>query len=207
MTALVSHLRKREDGTQVPAELLEGLIPKDLLLVEAEWRPERSRLMQELLRAGVARPRWPQSLHWNWERKAPQLASLESAGFGITYDGQWQGMMLIRSATAFAQLAGDLGKPLIYIDYLEAAPWNWPIPELSQVGRYSRVGAHLFVRAVEASFDEGFAGRVGLHALPQAEEFYVKGCGMTPVGCDTRKEDLLYLELTRTDAQVLLNRR
>jgi hypothetical protein len=58
----------------------------------------------------------------------------------------------------------------------------------------------------ETSEEEGFRGRVGLHALPQAEQFYERGCGMTAVGPDPTKQNLLYFELTSERASELLQR-
>jgi len=51
--------------------------------------------------------------------------------------------------------------------------------------------------AVQLSHDEGFHGRIGLHALPQAEEFYRDKCGMQCCGEDPSYEDLPYYEMTR----------
>lgn len=201
MSGLQIQIQSRSEGEFVDASLLDGMAPQDLLLVEREWLTERSLVAQQLLHAGVERAKWPQSLHWNWSKKAPQLTLLESAGFSIVHENQWQGVMLTRTASYFARLGADKGKPLVYIDFLEIAPWNWVIPEIGRVGRYRMVGSTLFWRAVKQSSEEGFHGRVGLHALPQSESFYEKGCGMTPVGRDASKQNLLYFELSREDAQ------
>ncbi len=93
-----------------------------------------------------------------------------------------------------SRLPGQLGKPLVYLDFIETAPWNWNIPQLEQNGRYGACGMILFDRVVQRSIDEGFRGRVGLHALPQAEAFYRDKCGMTPLGHDASKQDLMYFE-------------
>ena len=47
---------------------------------------------------------------------------------------------------------------------------------------------------IERSIDEGFRGRIGLHALPKAEVFYQDNCGMTPLGKDASRQDLMYFE-------------
>jgi hypothetical protein len=174
--------------------------PRDLVVVEREWASERSLVMQELLQRKVPRVDWPQSLHWDWSDKSEELARLEAAGFGIVCQRRWQGVMLTKTASHVARLAGDKGKPIVYVDYLEIAPWNWKIPEISRLGEYRGVGSVLFGRAVKQSEEEGFHGRVGLHALPQAERFYEEGCGMTPVGRDAKKQNLLYFELSREQA-------
>jgi hypothetical protein len=203
VSALAIQIGRRAGGP-VDANLLDGMAPQDLLVVENEWSAERSRIMQELLASAVPRPQWPQSLHWDWRRKAPELQLLECTGFGIVCEQSWQGLMLTRTASYRARLAPDNGKPLVYIDFLEIAPWNWVVPELGRQGRFRSVGSMLFWRAVKQSEQEGFKGRVGLHALPQAEQFYERACGMTPLGQDSGKENLLYLELTSQQARELL---
>ena len=59
---------------------------------------------------------------------------------------------------------------------------------------------------MKQSKEEGFRGRVGLHALPQAELFYEKACGMTPLGREIAKQNLLYMELSGQQAEKLLQR-
>jgi hypothetical protein len=163
-------------------------------------------IVQELLKLTVPRHLWPQSLHWDWRRKAPALQLLEASGFGIVSEQQWQGVMLTKTASYTASLPPDKGKPLVYVDFLESAPWNWSIPEIGREGRFAGVGSVLLWRAVKQSEEEGFRGRVGLHALPQAESFYDNVFGMTPLGHDTNKENLLYMELTAGQAKKILQR-
>lgn len=203
MSAETVQIQLRADGSFVDASMLDGMSPSDLLVVEAEWLAERSLIMQELLSSAVPRPAWPQSIHWDWRRKAPQLKLLESGGFGIVCQNRWQGVMMTKSASHFAQLSADKGKPLIYIDYLELAPWNWRIPELRRDGRFRGIGSILFWRAVRQSAEDGFHGRVGLHSLPQAEPFYAR-LGMTRIGPDPHKQNLTYYELSSQQGMSLL---
>jgi len=186
--------------------LVDGVRPHDFVVVGNEWSPERSVVLQELLKSTVARPDWPQSLHWDWRRKAPELRLLEVAGFGVICEQQWQGVMLTRSASYTTKLVPNRGKPLLYIDFLESAPWNWAIPEIGRVGRFRGIGSTLFWRAVKQSELEGFRGRIGLHALQQSEQFYEDACGMTPLGRDIAKQNLLYLELSEREAAKLLQK-
>ncbi|MBL9080884.1 MAG: hypothetical protein JNK76_03710 [Planctomycetales bacterium] len=201
MTDVPLHIQRRADGSWIEAQILEGVKPPDLIVVEGEWAAERSQVMQELLKQGVPRPNWPQSLHWDWRKKAPQLKLLASAGFGLVSEKRWQGVMLTLTEPYATQLNQDKGKPLLYIDYLEIAPWNWAIPAIGQVGQFRGIGSILFWKAIRQSQEEGFHGRVGLHALPQAESFYEKICRMTPLGRDPSKQNLLYLELSRIEAE------
>jgi hypothetical protein len=62
-----------------------------------------------------------------------------------------------------------------------------------------RSGTLLIREAVLQSCREGFHGRVGLHALPQAEPFY-EHCGMTRFGPHSNKQNLSYFEFNREQA-------
>jgi len=188
----------------VDAELLDGLVPEDLMLLESVWTPERTRILLEINRAGLNFEERPQSLTWNWRAKAHHLKLSQAAAYAVVCEEEFQGAMLTKAGTHFARLDGDRGRPLVYIDFLEVAPWNWTVPEIGQAQRYAMVGARLFERAVAQSKAEGLGGRVGLHALPQSESFYSGACGMTPLGCDEAFEDLMYFELSRENADTIL---
>ena len=196
-------LIRRSDGQFVEANLYEGMRPQDLLVVEREWGPVRSQLMQLLLKHQVDRAVWPESLHWDWGLKGSELKLLASSGFGIVSEKKWQGVMLTKSAGYQTKAATDQGKPLVYNDYLETAPWNWNIKEVSVTGEFKGVGSVLFRKAVLQSEEEGFHGRVALHALPQAAKFY-EGLDMEHLGPDPTKQDLSYYELSREAAKRLL---
>jgi hypothetical protein len=198
-------LIRKDSGATVGATLHTGLSPSDVLVVERAWADSRARVIAELSQTGVPRLQWPQSLHWNWEAKAAQLRLLEASCAGIFCEERWQGLMMIRTAVQSAVLPPDSGRPLVYVDFLEAAPWNWRIKPLGQEPQFKGVGSLLFREAVEQSFKEDFHGRVGLHALPQAEAFYEGVCGMTRVRPDARKQNLVYFEFTRQQAQRFLS--
>ena len=68
------------------------------------------------------------------------------------------------------------GLPLLYVDYVEVAPWN--LPMLNAVPRFRGLGGFLMEQAIIAGRLLGAEGRVGLHALDQALPFY-RNCGMT----------------------------
>ncbi len=196
---------RREDNRFVEAELYDELQPEDLLLVERAWGLARIDIHKRLLGMSIQRSDWPESLHWDWSKKATELKLIQATGFGIVCSDSWEGVMLTKTATCFAQLAKDKGKPLVYIDYLEIAPWNWCIQPLGHEGRYKGIGSMLFREAIKQSIGEGFHGRVGLHALPQAIEFYEKTCGMTALGRDPQKQNLMYFEMSRDGAEQFLD--
>lgn len=199
MSFRVVHLLEPPDNTLVEAKLIETLQPYDLELVERSWTSERDRLLREYLLRGIDRGAYPQSLHWRWDRKARHLRELQARATGILVGDAWQGVMLTKSATQFARLQPDRGKPLVYIDYLEVAPWNLTLPDIRQLRRYRGVGGVLLREAILQSQQEGFHGRVGLHSLPQSEQFYT-ACGLMAVERDTAKQNLLYFEMTREAA-------
>ena len=91
----------------------------------------------------------------------------------------------------------------MYIDYLESAPRNWVVNQIGQKGVFKAIGSVLFYQAILQSKDEGFRGRVGLHALPQAASFY-QALGMVNLGNDPTKSNLPYFELTEASASVVL---
>lgn len=59
---------QRVDNQFVDAELLTGLSPLNLVVIDNEWQPLRSQVMQELLAVSIPIEKWPQSLQWSWSR-------------------------------------------------------------------------------------------------------------------------------------------
>lgn len=198
------YLIRSSDGAAVEATLLGGLKPANLELVERVWSIKRQEMLRALLVGKVDQTQWPQSLHWNWGNKAAELNLLAYQGWAIECDGDFQGVMMVELVGHTADHEEDRGKPLLYIEYLESAPWNWNCRQLGQVRKYRGIGQILFQKAVELSQEEGFHGRVGLHALPQAEGFYEQACGMTRFGPDPDKQRLVYYELSRGAAAARL---
>ncbi len=95
-------------------------------------------------------------------------------------------------------------KHLVYVEYLEAAPWNRrDIPNWT---RFNGVGTVLIAAAIQLSIDEGNHGRIGLHSLPQADTFYRDKCGMTDLGLDSsyQPHPLRYFEMTENQATAFI---
>jgi hypothetical protein len=182
-------------GTRQPvaAWLHDEVGALDLLDAEIVWMPERLKAVARMLRAGVAETQLPQHRHWNWWDKAYELKMLATGGFGIQCDGLWQGLMMTTTVGHLARLPEQLGKPLVYLKYLESAPWN--VKAFSPAPKYGAIGTRLLEAAVRVSIGEGFAGRVGLHALPNpaTEKFYQRR-GLIGLGPDAHMEDLPYYE-------------
>jgi hypothetical protein len=184
----------------VEAELHDDLSVEDLFLAERSWTVERASIMAELRRRSVPRSEWPEPLHWNWWRKAEELELLGTTQLGIFCEGRWQALMMTKTVPYTARLAPDQGKPLVYVDYVEVAPWNWKIQAIDQDRDFLALGATLLKVAVVQSLKEEFHGRVGLHALPGAEKFYLDH-GMVRLAPDAHKQNLVYFEFSRENAE------
>src|SRR5258708_6064252 len=140
----------------------------------------------------------PQHCHWNWAQKAMPFDSARHRVLAIETAEQVQGLMWVWLRDYKARLAPALGLPIVYVDYLEAAPWN--TREYTTSPRFRGVGTRLLQAAVMQSRDAGFAGRIGLHSLPQSEIFYAGACGMDKVEVDTAYHELIYFEFTAAAA-------
>lgn len=164
----------------VEAVLHPALTPEQVTAAEAGWAPLRAATRAE-------------HAHWDWEYKAGLLGLPGARCMGVEQAGRMQGMALIREVGYAARLPPDVGRPLIYLDYLESAPWNQRGPGRMPV--YRGVGTALFQAVVRRSAELGFAGRVGLHSLTQAAGFYATVPGMVGLGPDPGYFGLGYYEL------------
>jgi hypothetical protein len=111
----------------------------------------------------------------------------------VECDGEAQGLMAVLRMPRPARLDGQL----VYVDYLESAPWN--LKGFADPPMFVGVGTVLIAEAVRLSLEMGFGGQVGLHSLPQAEAFYTR-CRMTRLGPDSSYYDLTYFEYTGQQA-------
>lgn len=158
---------ERSTGNRVSATLHKELEELEVIDAEITWSPERLWRLRELRLNGVAGNKLPQHVHWNWAMKAVQTAGvLAYRTFGIEADGKMQGLMSVCLTGYNARLDPDKGKPLVYVDFLETAPWN--SKEFSNAPTYGGIGLRLIQAATRLSIDESFAGRVGLQSLPQS---------------------------------------
>lgn len=191
--------RRTGDGWEPVGATLVIDVPIDVIeATELAWAVPRLEGARRLQAAGQT---VPEHWHWDWKtNKAPKLQLLNYRSAGIDVEGEMQGLMMVSLASQLARLPPDKDKPLVYVDYVESAPWN--VKGLADgPPRYGAVGTRLMEAAVQLSHEEGFAGRVGLHALPQANKFYEQTCGMTPVGLDPKCQNLCWYELTRKASQ------
>jgi len=195
-------LMDKHTGHPVEALLVDGITEVHLEDVEAHWKPALFDGLRRLRAQGRPREEWPQSRHWSWSDKVEHVRSLLAyRGFAIEHEGRAQCLMLVKTTEA-CLLPDQKGKPLVYVDYLETAPWNQR--ELVEKPRFGGLGSVMLAAAITLSLEEGFSGRIGLHSLPQSEKFY-RACGMTGLGPDAFKQGLGYFEMKPDQAAAFLN--
>ncbi len=159
---------------------------------------------------------------WNWSKKlgGPKNWS-ERVGDIIKWpqeilplmcvecNGLNQGMMMLNTETHTSRIPGCEQNSLIYVEYLEVAPWNnrgitsdyYICSQKSLRG----VGSILLLEAIKYSCDMGYQGRVGLHALPLCNQFYEVKFRMINMGPDEKKSHLNYYELPAGEVSKLLD--
>ena len=188
-------------GEGVEGELRDAIEQAQLDDWQREWQPALLAVLQDLARRGVPVGQWPQSWHWDWTKKTAWVQGLLAfRGLSVVAQGVTQGLAQV-DLTKSAREPSQAGKPLVYLEYVEVAPWNRP--GLGRPPRLRGVGSALLSAAVALSEEEGFKGRIGLHSLPQADAFYRK-IGMADLGQDTAYQNLRYFEMTAERAQAFL---
>ncbi|OIT12638.1 GNAT family N-acetyltransferase [Ralstonia solanacearum] len=181
------------DGSFVDALLHERIDASYALAVDDAWLAHLAEEKERAAAAGRLLPHLEHD-HWQWAEKVKESSHLLSCPtLAVEYDGQTQGLMLLKTDGHFGRLPSEIGKPLVYISYLAVAPWNLRGMEVSP--RFAGVGLVMLKAAVQWSFDAEFKGRIGLHSLPKAEGFYERQ-GFHCLGVDPEKENLKYYELS-----------
>ena len=196
-----------QSGQLVDAEIFDEITLAHFIETQAAWRPVVLEAARALSQNPTQATLIPRHFHWDWTRKEAELKMLALKFYGISCRFHLQGIMKVETVAHSCRLPEQHGKPLVYVDYIEAAPWNIKqlMTPLGKPQQYRAVGSRLFEAAVLQSDEEGFKGRIGLHSLPGAEGFYVKECGMTPVGRDPHKQNLLWCEFTPEQARRYLS--
>jgi hypothetical protein len=189
------------EGEPVAATLFFGITDQNLEHYEQEWLPEllrRRRETAKLLKAGhdIAAV---EDAHWDWAKKMlrEHRAPLGFRSCAVEVAGETEGLMQVELATHRSRVNRNLN--LAYVDYISIAPWNRPWPGLVQ--RFKGIGSILLREAVRTSMDEGFRGRIGLHALPGAVTWYRDKLKMKAFGADRDYQGLHYFEFTEEQAK------
>ena len=140
--------------------------------------------------------------HWDWAKKmACYWDSLAYNAFALECDAKTQGLMIVNMMKR-CRLPKQTNKHLEYVEYVATAPWNRKAITSDRI--YRGVGSLLIATAIQLSIDEGNHGRIGLHALPEAETFYKDNCGMINLGLDESHDNLRYFEMTESQATAFM---
>lgn len=185
------------------AEVFDDVSLVDFVESQDKWRPVLWAAANILRLSGQALPRYK---HWDWRTKKDFLGRLDVTFFGLKAAGVLQGLMKVDTGTTErCRTEAQKGQELVYVDYVETAPWN--IQEyMEALGRsawLARVGVRLMQAAVQLSIHNELKGRVGLHSLPDAEGFYSK-IGMTAGARDPKKQNLLWFEFSPESAKTFM---
>lgn len=193
------YLLESATGNAAEAELRDSIEDAQLVDWETQWQPSLLEILQGLAQTGQLRERWPENWHWDWSNKMGRIRGLLAyRTFCIVCQGATQAMMAVSLDTKRARLQSQVDKPLVYVDFLEVAPWNQP--KLVDQPRFRGAGSILMGAAISLSIDEEFSGRIGLHSLPQSNDYYAQTCGMTDMGLDAEAR-MRYYEMTPEQAE------
>jgi hypothetical protein len=121
--------------------------------------------------------------------------------FAVEAEGVTQGLMLTRKgASVRAREASQQNQYIVEIELLAIAPWNRL--RLVSAPQFKGIGRLLLAAAVSLSVEEEYEGRIGLHALPQAETWYRDVCQMTDLEVDGT--GMRYFEMTAAQARAFI---
>ncbi|BAU15704.1 hypothetical protein LEP3755_62690 (plasmid) [Leptolyngbya sp. NIES-3755] len=170
---------------------------RDLQIVEAVLIPMTDKHLEEAERLWIPllRDSDEEDEYWNWVRKQQREALLPGVEFyAIECENVTQGLIAIDILKKRCQIDLQFRHRLVYILALATAPWNRPT--ILDPPLYKGVGGQFVDFAIARSRDLGYQGRIGLHALPRALNFYRKlrvnllECGSDP----DDPEHLVYFE-------------
>ena len=191
----------------VAGTLFFGIAEQNLEHYEQKWLPEllkRRREAAKLRKAGhdigVV-----EDAHWDWAKKMlrEHRTPLGFRSCAVEVAGETEGLMQVELATHRSRANKNLH--LAYVDYISIAPWNRPWPE--QTPRFRAIGSILLREAIRTSMDEGFRGRIGLHALPGAVTWYRDKLKMKAFGTDRDYQELHYFEFTEKQSRRFLSQK
>lgn len=201
----VSPLLRGQTEERFEAQICDTDIEQSMSDWNDYWFPLNRKFNEMLKESNADLTKWPQSLHWDWEAKLRRVeASEHLKSFSVICDSKTQAVVIV-DLSKRCVLSGQKDETLVYIDYIETAPWN----RLSIMGlkpEFRGCGLLLIRQSVEYSIDCSFKGRIGLHSLPQSETLCADRIGMTDLGIDQDYQNLRYYEMTPEQSSNFLKR-
>lgn len=194
-------LYNRHTSGYEEAHVFQGMDQKNHDDFEQHWQPlleTRRRQFDSNIAACAGNV---QDWHWDWIVESSVAdRTLGYDTYALECAGQTQALMVVDS-NQFALHPAQAGKELVQIARLATAPWNRtktvPHP------KYKGAGRILVATAISLSIELEFGGRIGLHALPQSEDWY-RYCGFFEVPDPNPKNELKYFEMTADAAAKFL---
>ena len=191
------------------AHLFRGIDADNLADIEGRWQPLFKLKGQEAIRNGLSLSDInAEDAHWEWGKKSvfalnqPLLHDI----YVLECGGRTQGIMLTTKGgtSCFSRHPDHRRADMLYVELLASAPWNRP--RLVSKPIYKGVGRVLLATAVSSSIEQEFDGRIGLHSLPGAEDYYKDVLQMTDFGADANHDDLRYFEFSSNQATSFLTK-
>lgn len=201
-------LINRHSGLEEQAVVVSPIEQQDIDCYETQWRPILEAKVSALraqgaLTAQILADHNVEDAHWGWPQKfAARSGQLQWNSYAVRCAGQTQGLMYL-NVLKRCRLPSQLNEHMIYVDLLATAPWNRHV--LTANPLFRGTGLILLTEAIQQSRVDGFDGRIALHALPGAADFYEKRVGMRSMGADHAYDGLLYFEMTGADANAFLS--
>lgn len=182
----------------VDATILDDVTQRHLALTEDGWKLFRDRARKMQSERGMQSP---ESVDWDWAQKRLEFGPQPVQVIAIERDNESQGLVMLAPHPVASRLSHSPDSLALYVEYLEAAPWNLT-DYVGTNARYGLIGTALLRCAVAVSLDRGCSGRLALHSLHGAETFY-RAKGFEDLGYD-QEEHLRYFELSERQAQKLI---
>ena len=121
------------------ADLYRGLPAQIIDDIETGWATAREVAAQTAMAAGL-NPL--EHEHWNWRNKVESVEDGRHLLVAVECEGEWQGLMAVARLPRSGRLGGGW---VVYVDYLETAPWNLKSAAVSP--RFKAVGMALLADA------------------------------------------------------------
>lgn len=199
-------------GKSFKIDIVDGLDSIHLDCIEQQWRPLIDRQYKAALLQYFLLPEASQNAdafrnilatlgipdeHWDWRKKCSFAPATNRKPYAILCGDQVEAVMMLEFGRK-ARL-GTAGAPLVYVDYVSAAPWNRGVIQSPE--RFQGLGTMMMGTVVAISRMLNCDGRCGLHSLPSAEGFY-RRIGMTELDVDPSYHNLRYYEFDEQASRV-----
>ncbi len=158
----------RHTAEIVAAELFFDVPHSIVVHAQISWNRYRKAYLQHHARASMHPPAHSD---WDWDYKFSTSDPMQVRFFAIHRSLTFEGLMMLASEPQASRQNSPDRKCVLYVEFLEAAPWNQP-EYAGADARYKGIGIGLLCCAIECSMEAGCGGAIALHSLPAAESFY-----------------------------------